>query len=148
MAVTLRPRLILGAVALALMLTGCGGGADSSGTVTPSPTVTPTPSPYVFTTPPPISSPALTADGLGPIRLGTPAEEAAAQGWAIRDDRCGWRTAPDLLTDGVELYFTDRTAVWLGSAPTAPRGCSVGMPSQSILVRRDLTMIPHSLGGG
>lgn len=152
MSATSRPRLILGVVALAVLLAGCGGGgAASPGRATPSPT--PTATPYVFKTPPPISTPALTADGLGPIRLDTPAQEAVAQGWATRDDGCGWRTAPALLSEGVELYFADDriSEVWLGSAAhSTDVGARVGMHVEQIatLYAGELTYeTRNSLGG-
>lgn len=153
MAVTLRPRVLFGAVALVLMLAGCGGGSGSSGAEAPSPTASPTRSPYVFDTPPPISTPTLTAEGLGPIRLGTSAEDAVAQGWAVRDDRCGWRTSPTLRADGVELYFADDriSEIWLGNAAhSTAAGARVGMLLEQIetLYAGDLTYeTRNSLGG-
>lgn len=135
MTVPLRARLTLCALASALVLSGCGGDAGSEGTAYPSPTVSETRTPYAFDTPPPISTPALTADGLGPIRLGTPAEEAMAQGWAVRDDRCRWRTASDLLAGGVELHFADDrvSEVWLGNAThSTAQGARVGMRIEQV----------------
>lgn len=152
MMVRFRPRVVLGAVAMALLLSGCGGGPGTPGTTSPSPTVSPTLTPYVFETPPPISTPALTPEGLGPMRLGTPAEEAVTQGWAISGDQC-WRTSPSLLADGVELYFTDGriSEIWIGNAShSTGTGARVGMQIEQIetLYADDLTYETRdSLGG-
>lgn len=119
------------AVVAALALTGCGGGTSEPAGSEPEPTRTP----YVFATPPPISSPALSADGLGEIRLGTPATDAQTRGWAIRDERCGWRTGPHLKATGVELFFADDaiSEVWLGnSSHSTTTGARVGMAVEQI----------------
>lgn len=133
-----RGRIALGLAALAL-LTGCGGGTgpgNLSASATGSPTATPTRTPYVFDTPPPISDRALTTDGLGPIRLGTPVDQAVRLDWAVRDARCGWRTAPGLLAEGVELRFgaDDRISdIWLGNSTYGTaEGARVGMVLEQI----------------
>ena len=136
MPVTLRARVAACLLTGTLLGTGCGG--DTAGpetTAEPTPTASATPTPYVFATPPTVSRPELTVDGLGPVRLGAPVTEAVARGWAIRDDRCGWRTGPELLSDGVELYFADDriSEIWLGSTTlSTARGARVGMTVEQI----------------
>ncbi len=144
-------RTRLAGLALLLALTACSGGTaspqDAPATPTPSPTPSPTRVVAATVTPTPLApataaflpGATLTADGLGPIRLGMTVADGVRQGWVAELAHCDrWGSSPRLLADGVDLVFDDTerlSEIWLGSATyRTPAGAHVGLPAEDVAV--------------
>lgn len=139
------------ALVLAITLSACAGGGaatpDQRSTSTPSPTPSPTrvvaatatPTPRAPVTTSALPGATLTADGLGPIRLGMSVDEGVRRGWVARLPHCDrWGSGPRLLANGVDLMFddSDRLAeIWLGNATyQTAGGAYVGLAAEDIAV--------------
>lgn len=130
---------------LATLVTGCGGAPgepdpERTPSATPTPTASPFPSPTITRSEVPsraLPGAVLTADGLGPVRLGMPLAEARDRGWATELPHCRrWGAAPQLAAEGIDLVFADDrlTEIWLGN-PTHRTAdwARVGMHIEDVL---------------
>lgn len=141
--------LVVGSLAAAALLTACGTQAPATNSSTPTPTetvVTSAPTePDTDTTPDADQTPAddelvdstITAQGLGPIRLGMSLSEAQAHGWVAESKVCEntWDADEELLEQGASLKFHDDRLqeIWVGKPTWATdAGARVGDSADSL----------------
>lgn len=143
--------LVVGSLAAAALLTACGTQVPAGNSSTPTPTETVATS--APTEPAPDATPdssdsdetpadeladsTITAQGLGPIRLGMSLSEAQAHGWVAASKVCenAWDADEELLEQGASLKFHDDRLqeIWVGKPTWATdAGARVGDSAESL----------------